>query len=126
MKIPLFSIFNFCLCSREIIGKFSNLTNNNNKNTHTHKKIKTLTFSCIPLKRAVQTLHDYNLGQGLHFHFRLDDLDLGSRSQVCQKHQLQIVCFGFFSSSYEHCMVAAYTKKIMHNMYCVLKGVTCV
>ena len=41
-------------------------------------------------------MHDYNFAQGLAIHTRFDDLDLISRSQVCQNHKLQIV-FRFLS-----------------------------
>ena len=44
-----------------------------------------------------QTLRDYNLAQGLSVHIRFDDLDLISRSQICQDHKLQIV-FRFLST----------------------------
>ena len=47
--------------------------------------------------KTFQTLHDYNLAWGLAVHTRFDDLDLISRSQVCQNHKLQIV-FRFLST----------------------------
>ena len=43
-----------------------------------------------------RTLLKYNLAQDLHFQCRFDDLDFVSRSQVCQKHEQQIVGFIFF------------------------------
>ena len=52
----------------------------------------------IKAKSFNYSLHDYNLYLGLHFHSRFDDLDLISRSQVCQKCEVQIACFKFLSS----------------------------
>ena len=49
------------------------------------------------LREIFQTLHHYNRAQGLAIHTRFDDLDLTSRLQVCQIHQLQIV-FRFLST----------------------------
>ena len=46
---------------------------------------------------GLSTLRDYDLAQGLTIHARFDDLDLISRSQVCQNHALQTV-FIFLSS----------------------------
>ena len=40
-----------------------------------------------------QTLCDHKFAQGLANHTIFDDLDLISRSQVCQNHELQIVGF---------------------------------
>ena len=39
---------------------------------------------------SFQTVRDYYLARGLAIHTRFDDLDLISRSQVCQNHKLQI------------------------------------
>ena len=44
-----------------------------------------------------QTLHVYNHAQGLAIYVKFDDLDLISRSQVCQNHKRQIV-FRFLST----------------------------
>ena len=55
------------------------------------QKKLTLPFSRRLLNEMFQTLHDYNLAQGLHFHCRFDDLDFVTRSQLCQKYILQIV-----------------------------------
>ena len=41
--------------------------------------------------KLFQTLHYYNLAWGLLIHTRIDDLDLVSRSQVCQNYNLEIV-----------------------------------
>ena len=41
---------------------------------------------------------DYSLAWGLHFHSRCGDFNLVSRSQVCQKDQMQIVRFTFLST----------------------------
>ena len=38
-------------------------------------------------------MHVYNLARGLHGQSRFDDLDLVSKSQMCQKHKLSIVFF---------------------------------
>ena len=43
---------------------------------------------------GLSTLRDYDLAQDPAIRTRFDDLDLISRSQVCQNHKLQIV-FGF-------------------------------
>ena len=52
-------------------------------------------FSELKKKKSMlaflRTLFDYNLARGLAVHARFDDLDLISRSQVCQTHTLQIV-----------------------------------
>ena len=45
--------------------------------------------------KTFQTLHDYNLAFALHCPCRFGDLDFVSRSQICQKYELQIACFGF-------------------------------
>ena len=55
-----------------------------------------LAFSWTALSEIFQTLHDYNLAEGLHFHSRFDDLDLVLRSLVFQ--ELQIVFFRFLST----------------------------
>ena len=49
--------------------------------------------------KVFQTLQYYNLACGLLIHTRLDDLELISRSQVCQNHKLQFLFlfFRFFS-----------------------------
>ena len=49
------------------------------------------TFFVFTLREVFQTLHDYNLAQGLAIHTRFDDFDLISRLQVYQNHQLQLV-----------------------------------
>ena len=38
----------------------------------------------MTVREVFQTLHDYNLAFGLAVHTRFDDVDLVSRSQVCQ------------------------------------------
>ena len=43
--------------------------------------------------KIFQTLYDNNLALGLHFHSSSDDLGFVSRSLLCQKYKLQIVCF---------------------------------
>ena len=48
------------------------------------------------LREIFQTLHDYNLAWDLQVRTWFDDLDLVSRSHMCQKHKVQIVCFSFF------------------------------
>ena len=70
----------FCTYSRELIDMFSDLT-------------KTLSwlFGGRCLRRVFQTLRDYDLAQDPAIRTRFDDLDLISRSQVCQNHKLQIV-----------------------------------
>ena len=45
----------------------------------------------------VVAMHDDHISWGLHCHSRFDDLDLVSRSQVCQKCKLQIGYFGVSS-----------------------------
>ena len=65
-----------------------------------------------------QTLRDFNSARGLAIRNRFDDLDLISRSQVCQNHKLQIL-FRFLSTVLEWWMVVTYIKKIKHNMLCV-------
>ena len=69
------------------------------------------------LREAFSTLHDYNLAWGLAVQTRCDELDLISRSHVCQNHNLQ-----FFLDScplYKRCMVAAHMNMIKHSMLCV-------
>ena len=63
-------------------------------------------------------MHDYNLAEGLASHTRFDNLDLISRSQVCQNHKLQIVA-RFFSTVVRLCMVTTHIKMIKHSMPCV-------
>ena len=41
----------------------------------------------MTVREVFQTLHDYNLALGLAVHTRFDDLDLISRSQVCENHK---------------------------------------
>ena len=53
----------------------------------------------------------FNFAQVLSIHTRFDDLDLISRSQVCQIRKLQVV-FRFLST----CLVPAHIKKIKHSM----------
>ena len=62
-----------------------------------HKKINVGFFGRHCLRGVFQTLHDYNLAQGLAMHTAFDDHDLISRSQVCQNHTQQIV-FRFLST----------------------------
>ena len=52
--------------------------------------------------KVFKTSHDYNLAWDLHWHFKFDNLV--SRSQVCQKHTLQIVCFRVMSTVNIACM----------------------
>ena len=42
-------------------------------------------------REVFQTLHDHKVVRGLANHSRFDDLDLTSKSQVCQNDKLQIV-----------------------------------
>ena len=74
-----------CTYSRELIDMFSDLT-------------KTLSwlFGGHCLRRVFQTLRDYDLAKDPAICTRFDDLDLISRSQVCQNHKLQLVS-GFLS-----------------------------
>ena len=64
------------------------------------------------LREVFQTLHINDLGWGLVIHTRIDDLDLISRSQVCQTHKLQ---FFFFKDScplgFKWCKVTTHVKK---------------
>ena len=78
MSIPL--IFTFAH-SRGKIDMFSDLT-----------RTIMLTFWHTCLREVFQTLHDYNLAWDLVLviHTRFNDLDLISKSQVCQNHKLQI------------------------------------
>ena len=48
-------------------------------------------FGGHSLKEVFQTLHDYNLAQGLAIYTCFDDLALISRSHICQNHELQII-----------------------------------
>ena len=65
MNIPLFMIFTYVTCSTEII-----LFEKNNV-------LLTLAFSWTLLyySKMVQTLQDYRLTCGLHYHSKPDDLD---------------------------------------------------
>ena len=66
-------------------------------------------FSELKKKKSMlaflRTLFDYNLARGLAVHARFDDLDLISRSQVCQIHKLQIVFRILVHCSWKKCMV---------------------
>ena len=110
MNIPLFFNFFFflCTCSREIIYIFHHL-----KTTH---------FCCLLLRHceseSFQTLHDYNLAQGLHFHFTFYDLDSASRSQVVININCKLCCLDSCPLQFKCYMVATYIKKIMHNANC--------
>ena len=55
------------------------------------KETLTLAFWRTLFNGGFQTLRVYNLARGLAMHTRFDDLDLISRSQVCQNDKLQIV-----------------------------------
>ena len=69
----------------------------------------------------LQILHDYNPARSLHCHSRFDDLDLGSRSQVCQKLKVH-ADYVFIDScplQFKRCIVAIYIEEIMQNMTCV-------
>ena len=57
-------------------------------------------------------MNGYNLAWDLRCHSRFDYFDFVLRSQVCQKYELQIVCFGFSSSLIER----------LHGCYIHLKG----
>ena len=59
-----------------------------------HLKKKKVGFFSDTIKQDSQTLYDYDLTCDSRF----DDLNLVSRSQVCHKHQMQIVCFRFLST----------------------------
>ena len=56
-----------------------------------------LTFKGTLFKGGLSNLVFFYLARGRVVHTRFDDLDLISRSQVCQKHTLQIV-FRFLST----------------------------
>ena len=60
-------------------------------------KTLTLTLCRCHLRGVFQTLYDNNLAMDLTVHTIFDDLDLISRSQVCQNYSLQIV-FRFLST----------------------------
>ena len=60
-------------------------------------KTLTLTLCRHHLRGVFQTLCDNNLAMDLTVHTIFDDLDLISRSQVCQNDTLQIV-FRFLST----------------------------
>ena len=70
------------------------------------------------LREGFQTLSDYNLAQGLAIHNQFDDLDLISRSEVCQNQKLPIV-FRFLSSVVYWYVVSTHIKKIRHSLLCV-------
>ena len=75
--------------------------------------------------KVFPTLHNYKLAWVLPIHTRFDDLDLASRSQMCQNRKLFLdSCPAWF----EYCMVLTDIKKIRHSMRCVtgvyLKDVT--
>ena len=53
-------------------------------------KALTLAFGKHCLMKVLQFLNDYNLSRGLPIHTSMDDLDLISKSQLCQDHELQI------------------------------------
>ena len=63
----------------------------------TQKKPLMLAFWQTLFREVFQTVCGHNLAQGPAIHTRFDDLDLISRSQVCQNHKLQIV-FRFLST----------------------------
>ena len=81
MNIPLFF---FRTYSREIIDMFPYMDKNFIVGSHRH---------CSGV--VFKTLHNYNLAWGLPICTRFGDLDLVSKSQVCQNHKLQIVFFSF-------------------------------
>ena len=54
-------------------------------------KVKCWHFDRQRSREVFQTLHDHKLARGLANHSRFDDLDLTSKSQVCQSDKLQIV-----------------------------------
>ena len=65
-----------------------------------------------------QTLHRYNLAQGLPSDTMFDDLDLVSRLQVCQNHKLQIVVSILVHRSLKCCRVLTYIKKTRNSILC--------
>ena len=76
-----------------------------------------LVFGGHGLREAFQFLHDSNLDRGPAIYTRFDELDLISRSQLCQNHKLQIV-FRFLCTAVNGTwyMVATQIKKIKHSM----------
>ena len=77
----MYHYFHLVTSSREITDVFFDLA-----------VTLTLAFFCGHcLREFSQTLSDYNLAPGLAIYTRFDDLDLISRSQICQNHKLQIV-----------------------------------
>ena len=63
-------------------------------------------------------MHDYIFARGRVIHTRFNDLDLISRSQVCQYHKLD--CFLDNCPVYlKRCMVATHFEKISHSILCV-------
>ena len=58
-------------------------------------KTSTLAFRRTLFKGDISNFADCNLAQGLVIHNRTDDLDLISRSKVCQVHKLQVVIWFF-------------------------------
>ena len=62
--------------------------------SHFEKKNEHLLFFRHNSNENLQILHDDYPAHGLNCRFRFSYIDLLSRSQVCQKHKLQIVfCF---------------------------------
>ena len=80
---------------------------------------KTLAFSLTSLKQDLFCIV-ITLLWGLHCYSGFVDLVFVARSQMCQKSELQIVCLDSCPMEFKHCMVAAYIKKIMHNLICVM------
>ena len=95
--------------SKEIIDVFFIKKKSNNN----------ASFSANTFKAGSFKLHNYNFACDLHCRPGVDDIDLVSRSQVCQKHELQIACFSIFHTLLlKHCMVTTYIEKNMHDMIC--------
>ena len=95
----------FCICTQLYFGIWQ-------------KNFNVFFFGRHCLREVFQTLHDYYLARGLAIHTRFYDLDLISRSQVCQNHRLRIV-FSFLPTVVQWCMVTTYIKKIKLSILCV-------
>ena len=54
-------------------------------------------FLADSVREVFKILHGYNLAWGLAIHTRFDDLDLISRSRVCQNYK-QYIVFRFLST----------------------------
>ena len=86
-------VWHCCTYSREIMHTFSDVT-----------KALILVFGGCCLREIFPTLREYNLAQDLRVHIRFDDLDLISRSWVCQNYlSLPVVPALFFCCLFHMC-----------------------